>query len=107
VTWLVDKLDQVLTLNGPMVRSAVGDSDKLVELGPAEWARLADTATAPGGGRARPHTHAAQVAGSAGWSGRRVNIGGAPDPVVRAGGAGIYVTLRRKASTTSGSTSAR
>ncbi|MEU4574653.1 hypothetical protein [Nonomuraea sp. NPDC023979] len=38
VTWLVDKLDQVLALDGLMVRSAVGDADRPVELGPVEWA---------------------------------------------------------------------
>ncbi|MEV1003462.1 TFIIB-type zinc ribbon-containing protein [Nonomuraea sp. NPDC050202] len=38
VTWLVDKLDQVLALKGLTVRSAVEDPDKLVELGPVEWA---------------------------------------------------------------------
>lgn len=43
VSWLVDKLDVVLALDGLTVRSAVNDSDRLVELGPVEWALAWET----------------------------------------------------------------
>jgi DNA-directed RNA polymerase subunit RPC12/RpoP len=37
VSWLVDKLDAVLALEGLAVRSAVDDPEVLVELGVVEW----------------------------------------------------------------------
>ncbi|MEU6726362.1 hypothetical protein ABZ917_21900 [Nonomuraea wenchangensis] len=57
----MDKLDQVLALDGLTVATSVEDDERTVELGPVEWAHAWETRLSP----------AVQGAGSGTWSGSR------------------------------------